>query len=472
MKKLLLWIFLLTVWHSLLFFEKKLGISVLLFIIPTLVLLYYALKTNNKIKNRQGLFWMIPIILLSSSYFFFNNNFFDLLNLFAIPILFTLLYIDTIEPTDNLVAIVIKSFDFLVEPVKKIPNVLRLVKGKMLAKGTLKPETRKTIKAVLIITPITIVIIILLSSADMIFKNIVQTIIDVPNNFFSNATYSNFIKRILLGIIIFLYISASINYLLFHSPKEFEEQEIQKKDPHTIKLLLLVLNIIYFVFDMIQIKSLFLHSVSSNIHYAEYARQGFFQLMLISIINITIILITKKYKEKNPKKDKKYINAMSLTMVGFTFIIIISSFLRMNLYEAQFGYTLLRLLVYITLFTETILLIPTIMYIINPKLNIIKAYTFIIISSYTITNFLNIDNIIATRNIKRYDKKADIDINYLMNNKTDNIVSLVKFYEDTNDEGIKQQLNDYFRYIIIEMDSLQEFNISKYKATQQLEKFK
>lgn len=472
MKKLLLWIFLLTIWHSLLFFEKKLGLSVILFILPTLALLYYVFKKNNKIRNKQGLYWMIPIILLSSTYFLFNNSFFSLLNLFVIPILFTLLYIDTIEPTDNLTAIVTKSFDFLVEPVKKVPNVLRLVKGNIMTKVNPKPKVRKTIKALLIITPIIIVIIILLSSADMIFKNIVQTIIDIPNNFFSKATYSNFIKRVLLGIIIYLYISASINYLLFHQQKEIEEPKAERKDPHTIKLLLLVLNIIYFIFDIIQIKSLFLHSVSSNINYAEYARQGFFQLMLISIINITIILITKKYKEKNSKKDKRYINAMSITMVGLTFIIIISSFLRMNLYEAQFGYTLLRLLVYITLFTEIILLIPTIMYIIKPKLNIVKAYICIIITSYTIINFLNIDNIIATRNIQRYDKKADIDINYLMNNKTDNIPTLVKFYENTHDDGIKQLLDDYFRYIIIEMDSFQEFNLSKYKAIHQLEKFK
>lgn len=159
-------------------------------------------------------------------------------------------------------------------------------------------------------------------------------------------------------------------------------------------------------------------------------------------------------------------------MVALTFIIIISSFLRMNLYEAQFGYTLLRLLVYITLLTETILLIPTIFHILNPKYNIVKAYMIIIISSYTIINFLNIDNIIATRNIKRYDKKADIDINYLMNNKTDNITTLAKFYENTNNIEIKQQVDNYFRYIIIEMDSFQEFNLSKYKAIHQLEKFK
>lgn len=334
-------------------------------------------------------------------------------------------------------------------------------------------NTKKTIKSLLIIMPLIIIILLLLSSADMIFKNALSHMIDIPTNWFSSSTVFNILSRTVLCIFLFFYIGGTLNYLLFTYANEEEEQTIvEKKDPHTIKMLLLVLNIIYLIFDIIQIKSLFLHSVSSNIHYAEYARQGFFQLMIISVINITIILIAKKYKEKNTKKDKKYINIMSLIMVALTFIIIISSFLRMNLYEAQFGYTLLRLLVYITLLTETILLIPTIFHILNPKYNIVKAYMIIIISSYTIINFLNIDNIIATRNIKRYDKKADIDINYLMNNKTDNITTLAKFYENTNNVEIKQQLDDYFHYIIIEMDSFQEFNLSKYKAIHQLEKFK
>ena len=41
-----------------------------------------------------------------------------------------------------------------------------------------------------------------------------------------------------------------------------------------------------------------------NINYADYARQGFFQLMFVSVINLIVILVTKKYAAKN----NKYLN--------------------------------------------------------------------------------------------------------------------------------------------------------------------
>ena len=54
----------------------------------------------------------------------------------------------------------------------------------------------------------------------------------------------------------------------------------------------------------------------------------------------------------------------------------------MNLYEKAFGYTTLRLLVYIALTTESILMIPTSMYIFNSDVDILKSYIVIILVAY------------------------------------------------------------------------------------------
>ena len=141
--------------------------------------------------------------------------------------------------------------------------------------------------------------------------------------------------------------------------------------------MLCVLNIIYIVFDFIQIKSLIFHSVSSDINYAYYARQGFFELLVVSIINLTIILITRRFENKNNKKEFKFIKIMDVIMIFLTIVIIVSSFLRMHIYEMEYGYTVLRLLVFAVLITEAILMIPTVMYIFNKEFNIVKSYMLI-----------------------------------------------------------------------------------------------
>ena len=77
-----LYIFLLAIWFTILFIEEKLGLSVILFIIPLLIVIYVILEKNNRIKNKKGLILLIPIILLSATYFIFDNLFFKILKLF------------------------------------------------------------------------------------------------------------------------------------------------------------------------------------------------------------------------------------------------------------------------------------------------------------------------------------------------------------------------------------------------------
>ena len=89
----------------------------------------------------------------------------------------------------------------------------------------------------------------------------------------------------------------------------------------------------------------------------------------------------------------------------------------------------------------------------------------ILISIYTIINFINIDYIIAYRNVNRYLKKEDIDIYYLMNNHTDNIPVLIDLYNETDDLKIKQTLKNYFsssinEYLICRIRKRRIFSIN------------
>ena len=151
-------------------------------------------------------------------------------------------------------------------------------------------------------------------------------------------------------------------------------------------------------------------------------------------------------------------------MIGLTFIIIVSSFLRMYMYESAYGYTLLRLLVYVSLITEVILLVPTVIYIINPKFNVLKYYIIIVTCCYTLLVLFPVDYFIANNNINRYYKTGKIDISYLLNDSTDNIPLLYNFYTDSKiEEGNKTILRAYLN-VIYERNkerNILEYNISR-----------
>ena len=268
--------------------------------------------------------------------------------------------------------------------------------------------------------------------------------------------------------------------------KEFEKDEkAEKKESYTIRMMITVLNLVYLVFCFTQIKVLF---TEQNIKYSEFARKGFFQLMIVSLINIVMILKANNKNLRENEKQDKYKKKMCIVMVIFTLVIIISAFARMTLYQQNYGYTRLRVLVDLTLITEIILLIPTVIYILENKINLIKTYFVIIVTMYCIVNFVNIDKFIVKNNINRYKETGNIDLNYLIEmNNTDLVEQLLeldntefkyseKLYSQSNIdkqlikekiERQKKMLDEYLTNLkknLNETYTVAEFNLPKMRA--------
>ena len=471
----------LAICFSTLFVGKSVGLSMLLFVISFSYFFIYILEKNGKIKNKKAKFLLVPIILLSSTYFIYNNSFFSLCNLIVIPTLFIFLILSLIgEKMDLNKDLLIKFFGVIFNPINYIGEsteqflkTIRDINKPNFSNNEIKKgKIKKIVKAIVTILPLIIVILVLLSTADEIFANMFKTIFD----FFDFSKCFNNIDTIVLMVLRFTIMVIFTFYFMglfyFFCTKHNLENELINEntkinDNFTIKILLVTLNIIYFVFCYIQIKSLFLKNTSLN--YAQYARQGFFQLMAVSLINIVTILIAKKRENKDDYKTNKFINYMSIIMIGFTFIIVISAWVRMHFYESAYGYTLLRLLVYCTLFTESILFIPTILYILDKKIDLIKSYFIIIIVMYLCMNFVNFDSIIAKRNIDRYFETGKIDLEYLKNEVgTDGIKQIVRLLKEPRSQiNEKKEVRMNLSHIYDSLNNYEEnmdfrdFNISK-----------
>ena len=455
MKKMFTITIILCLLHSILLVNQSFGINVLLLTIPLLGSIVYFLKENKCIKNKLGLLIIIPIVLLSSTYFIYSN-FFNKLNIIVIPLLYFLLYVITLDKSKSFFEIFKEIMNVMFNSIDNIGNFTR-ESIKDLPKEKLSPNTKKLIKSLLVVIPVVMLVLILLISADSIFGSLFNNF----NKIFDNLSIGNIIVRLINFALLFFYLGGTLYYICIkYKDEKTEIQKSKLKDPLTINLLLTVLNIIYIVFDIIQINSLLLHRVSTGFNYANYARSGFFQLMFISFINIIIILLSKKSQEKN------YTKVMSLVTILLTVVIIISSFYRMFLYEQAYGYTVLRLGVYIILITEVILFIPTIIYIFNKKFNILRYYLIIIISIYSLVNCFSIDRIIAKNNISRYQRMGIIDLDYLENNNYDNLNMLKDFNKTYNDnKQNKIKLEKYINKMNKKnKTNILEFNISKYNS--------
>ena len=148
----------------------------------------------------------------------------------------------------------------------------------------------------------------------------------------------------------------------------------------------------------------------------------------------------------------------------------------MSLYEQEYGYTYLRLFVYFILATELILTIPIILYILEKNINLLKVSIIIVTTMYVALNFINIDNLIAKRNIDRYFENPDkrtIDLNYLMKNTGTDAVSQISRLLNAKDKQVSKRVREYLyngkEEYKKEEKKWQEFNLSKMKAERILE---
>ena len=458
-----LFILLISILYTILFYGKVKGLSMLLFTIIFLVFTKYYLKKQDLIKNKKAFLYMIPIILLSLTYLLFDNYTFNFLNYYAIILLYNYMVISVTNKKELFINILRNSiklvFDSIRNALKSFNEATSIFKSKMNIKKIVK-----YLKSIIVTIIFLVIIINLLSSADLIFKSLFSGINKTLSNILNNIFASSFIYKIIYTFLIFILISG-----LFYSinKNKLQEKEIKlpKVEHLTIKMILGSLNIIYLVFCISQIKSLFLKSLPSNYIYSTYAKEGFFQLLFVSVINILLVLYSKKIKNND-----KFITISTLLMVIFNYIIVFSSFYRMYLYELQYGYTYLRLSVYCFLVLELIIFIPTILYILNKKIDLLKVYFNIFIIWYVVINFMNFDYIISYNNVNRFIKgtitEEKLDTEYLSYNTTssavDNILKLdnkLKSKEKKSDIALyKDKIISTYR------KDIREFNLSKYIA--------
>lgn len=466
----------LAILQSILFWEKTGGISVFIFVVACVMYLIYLLAKNKKITNKKAMIFIIPIILLSSTYFIFNNLLFNILNIFIITILGMIMCVYLCKEkirNINIFKKITHVFGGMLECISDVIDFIKIPEEK--SENEKINKIKKVGKALLITIPIILLVLLLLMSADSIFENIFDKIFINIGEILSFDGIIKIISRIAVAFIVFLLFGGLFVNLIKENTmfnKENEEKEISIKFENlTINMIMTVLNIIYFIFCIIQITNLFMQrSNIDGFSYSEYARQGFFQLMVVSFINFIILIIANINKKEKTKGQIIYNKTMSLFIVIFTIIIIISAIYRMYLYQEAYGYTYLRIFVDFILITEILISVPIIIKLLGKNIDILKTGIIITSFMYVVLNFMNIDNFIAKANIDRYfnnPENSNFDIKYLCNLGTDATMQMTRLLNAKEEEIVKRTEDYLYKqrvWLNSEEMNWQEYNISKKQA--------
>lgn len=114
-----------------------------------------------------------------------------------------------------------------------------------------------------------------------------------------------------------------------------------------IGLPLALLDILFSVFVIVQFRYFFggnSHVQSTaGLAYSEYARRGFFELVVVAALVLPLLLICHTLLDKSKAANERTFRIIAGIQVALLFVIMASAFQRMRLYQREYGMTELRL---------------------------------------------------------------------------------------------------------------------------------
>ena len=458
-----------------LFYGKAIGVSYPLFAVVFYCLFWVASREQISFQIDFGWFLFIPILLLSAAFALHSNPALLARNFVLIPLLLllqTTLLVYGYEWSS--VRCVSRFIGRLNRQVfGNAPKVFLEVISLAKVAYRLAPEKRKTLRNIfiglIISTPLLVIVIALLAEADTVFQNVIADIFKLLESIGSIPLAEHVGVIGIITVLLFGYLAVVLRAEV-EGTSEVVRRDSGSWDATIVVTVLVMVNAVYILFCGIQFTYLFggeevIRSIP-DYTYAEYARQGFSELIVVTVINLSILLVGLHFTKNNGKLDRIVLGLRCL-LVLCTVIMLYSAHLRLTLYEEAYGYTYARIFAHTFIGLLFILFMITLYKLWRKELPLVKAFAIAALLTYTTLNYVNVDAIIARNNIDRYFKTGKIDLDYLQELSYDAIPELTRLSAAGDDDMAAKTIAEFLRNKEAELRSespWQSYNLSKARA--------
>jgi hypothetical protein len=375
---------------------------------------------------RHDLLWIIPMFLIFLSYAIYDNPFLKITSLLFTPILFGIFYNQAflkdkktkIWDFEFIAKIVRRFFSFLT----KISQSAKLYLNLIIPSGKNKKNTiARIIGGVILFLIIAFTVFIpLLSAADAVFAAEVQVIYDWFVNIFSSIFVYKILVVIALTVLFFSALSA------WSRKFEYNEKEDSSKniDPIISGIFIGGVLFLYLLFLWIQINRLWVGELPFDFNEVEtLVKSGFWQLLLLSMINILIYFFTYR---KTTLAVQRILSAFTITSL----LLLISAGYRMALYVTYYGFSYEKFFASYTVLFCAILFVWLIAKVFSRKrANILKFLIILFLWMYAVVTIFPVEQFILRTNVVLSNIKESRIRLFEMTMLSPDVLSLVEKYE-------------------------------------------
>lgn len=482
--------------HQYLFYGNEIGVSYPIFVILFYVFMYLFARDRMRSFKFIDAFVAAVVLLLSLTFLLYDNELLYVLNFLVIPgvvILHMTYLMGRKQKQWWEIGLIGTAIDHMLPQAIRHWGTVAAIAVRAGGRGMGKSQKTVVFKVLIGLVaslPILIVVVALLSSADGVFDQYLAGFPEWLNQLAFTPGIPRIIWIVIAGVLLFGYVWGFVQPMQYEAEKRANAHwkngaaptvdkrdhtyifspvdpvtkgEVTNKitpepartpvhrepfrlDPIIVGTMLIVINCVYVLFVLVQFSYLFGAGeghLPVDLSYAEYARSGFAELILVTGINFFILIVALQYTRLSGKAGLIMHQVLLLILVSCSAIMLYSAFMRLNLYEQAYGYTYIRFLVHAFMIFLALLLLIAGLRIRYTSIPLIRWYIVLALTAYVAVNYVGMDNRIAELNIERYHQTGNIDATYLASLSADAVPLLREFaleeYPDLKREMLERQ---------------------------------
>jgi hypothetical protein len=366
------------------------------------------------------LFGLLPVALLSYAFLFRVDVYFwplEALLVAGITLLLTS-FIPLI--TERGAFLTLRSLPLLHRPFEIFSKGIALIKNFL----HFKPQfthTRQIITGVVISIPLLFIFGALFYSADSVFKEAVNQLGWLKNitELISWSWFSVIIRFTIWFILVGGLWSCQVaeNYQAVVTPPK-----TRSVPQMTVLVIISLLSALFILFNLAQLSGLLFHSgLPFNVSYAEYAREGFGQLVAALFLACGLVLVLCRLYGQG--KISRSTQVAVFIFLSQLIPLVFSAWHRLNLYQEAYGFTLQRLYAEWAI-VGSLLVLPLFVLTVLNKLRYERIAQIVAVSAImwiSVCVVVGPSYLVAKRNLNRLDAGKDLDVNYLIHLSPDSI---------------------------------------------------
>ncbi|MBQ7738025.1 MAG: DUF4173 domain-containing protein [Oscillospiraceae bacterium] len=443
-----------------------LGLNAMLYALVWCVCGHLALKRLGLADLRRDGKWYAGIMLLALAVFWTANRFLQYVSIVGAVLLQCFWLLDVFAR--------VADWHFgkaaravLMLPFRALARCMEPWKDLFSLRGERAGRFKYVLLGLLIAAPLVALVTGLLSEADAVFSRMVSDLFayrDLPEHFWT-----------VLRAVAWAALAGTFFYAALCAqtaePEPQGQDACRQADTLVAVTFTAALAAVYLVFCFVQVTVLFTGNADAlpqNYTYAQYAREGFFELLAVSAINVLLVIVSQRRF-----KSSRTLRFLLCLISGCTVLMEVSSAWRMILYVRAYGLTFLRVLVLWFLGVLAIVLTGAVITVFRPNFRLFRFSLAVCLAAWLLLCFARPDALAARYDLQRFGCKQNIMSTIRYEMSKDALSELQPYLDtvmDTSSTDLRLYLKEYIPAKYREA-GVRGFNYSLWRANLTVEEY-